>query len=983
MTAPTSVPLHLLALQQAAKPSAPADSGDAALRSAIVNVAGYYLRLAQARTPAQMETLIWGKTSVDGADHGPTCAAFASLTLELAAQAVGQHSWVTGGTTYPWPLQQWADVRVDPNPASLSITSMVQDAQAYQRWHPIGDGYQPKPGDWVLFSQHVEVVTSYAGGAVDTIGADSLPNYTVNAHSFAAPLADQGAEGFIDNGHLGTDQPSSAARGTRAVHGTGPRQGVAGSQPTLGTAAGAAHSQDDASGAQGAGQAGLADIPGAVAPTAGLAVGNVPVAGAAPAAGSSTAAGSGSAVSASTSSEANGAAAPAGAHGHGAAPRHPSPGDGAGKGGGGGPNSIANIPGAASTASPPALEPRASSGATAASADPVTASAADPVPAPATAGAPSAHHAAPKAPYRKYSGPDHAQTPGTSTQQAFISQIAPGAVAAQQRYGVPASVTIAQAIDESGWGGSALAAQDHNLFGIKGTGPAGAVSLPTQEYLNGQWVTVNAAFRVYHNIAESVADHAELLATSGYYQRAMADRAVPDAFAHDLTGVYATDPQYGSNLIALMRLYNLYRFDAPAAHQQAPPSNQSAVHPPAQQPPTAQPPPGQSPIPGATAPTATAVPVGQGTAEIPGSAIVPDRTPAPHGTTAPSSTASPGSASVRGDTGAPGSDTVPAITTIPESASIPGSAIVPGTTAISEGGSVPGSDAASDSASVPGTTGIQGSASVSGSAAASGSAVIPGAPQAARTIPGHPSASGGSLSARRSTPAAAASLAGGLFVAGSTKVRRTRPARGGRQATVGARTSVRASPTAPLYLPQFPAAVATAFFASAKAPLARAEPLYRDVAEETGIPWQLLAACDWMQCQADPRYSPVHGEKIGRLNSDGSVYQTKSEALAQCASDLIELAGMVYRIDLAAPGILSVRALADAFAAFRWGGLLKRHRVSAMEFPYSVAGLTSQHTKMHWPAIKERDAPDRPGRRFRGPFGAVPVVLSLHYPATV
>jgi len=192
------------------------------------------------------------------------------------------------------------------------------------------------------------------------------------------------------------------------------------------------------------------------------------------------------------------------------------------------------------------------------------------------------------------------------------------------------------------------------------------------------------------------------------------------------------------------------------------------------------------------------------------------------------------------------------------------------------------------------------------------------------------------------------------------------------------------APAAPRrYRQQLPHPVATAFLLSAKTPLARAEPLYRDVAEPVGIPWELLAACDWMQCQADPRYSPVHGEKIGAVNSDGTVYQTKSEALAQCASDLIELAGMVYRIDLAAPDILSVRALADAFAAFRWGGLLKRHRVSAMEFPYSVAGLSAQHMKMHWPAIKDPDAPDRPGGKFRKPFGAVPVVLSLHYPATV
>ena len=115
MTSPTSVPLHLLALEQAAQPGAAmnaravggdsADSGtsDALLRSAIVNVAKYYLQIAATRSPAQMEALIWDNTSLNGADHGPSCAAFASLTLELAAQAVGQQSWVSGGTSYPVP----------------------------------------------------------------------------------------------------------------------------------------------------------------------------------------------------------------------------------------------------------------------------------------------------------------------------------------------------------------------------------------------------------------------------------------------------------------------------------------------------------------------------------------------------------------------------------------------------------------------------------------------------------------------------------------------------------------------------------------------------------------------------------------------------------------------------------------------------------------------------------------------------------------
>jgi hypothetical protein len=54
-----------------------------------------------------------------------------------------------------------------------------------------------------------------------------------------------------------------------------------------------------------------------------------------------------------------------------------------------------------------------------------------------------------------------------------------------------------------------------------------------------------------------------------------------------------------------------------------------------------------------------------------------------------------------------------------------------------------------------------------------------------------------------------------------------------------------------------------------------------------------------------------------------------------------------------------------------------------MEFPYSVEGLTVQHIKMRWPKIAEPNTPDKPGARFRLPFGAVPIVLGLNYQATV
>jgi hypothetical protein len=188
---------------------------------------------------------------------------------------------------------------------------------------------------------------------------------------------------------------------------------------------------------------------------------------------------------------------------------------------------------------------------------------------------------------------------------------------------------------------------------------------------------------------------------------------------------------------------------------------------------------------------------------------------------------------------------------------------------------------------------------------------------------------------------------------------------------------------APVYRPVFPTPVAATLDTYATPALRQDEHLYRNVASDVDLPWEILAACDWMQCQARPRYSPVNGERLGTVNPDGTVYRTRSAALAQCAEDLVELADVVYQIDLSAPDLLSVRDLAEVFAAFRWGQLLRVHRTSAMEFPYSVAGLTARHLHMRWPAIDEPRCPDRPGTKFRPQLGAIPVVLSLDYPATV
>lgn len=166
----------------------------------------------------------------------------------------------------------------------------------------------------------------------------------------------------------------------------------------------------------------------------------------------------------------------------------------------------------------------------------------------------------------------------------FIAWLAPHATAANRRTGIPASVVIAQAALESGWGDSRLTRDAANLFGIKaGSSWRGRViSAPTREYVNGDWVTLPGAWRIYPDRAAAVAaglptsslfrvysspiagieDHARVI-YNGLYSAALANRARPEAFAHALTGVYATDPHYGTKLVTTMRARNLTRFDVP------------------------------------------------------------------------------------------------------------------------------------------------------------------------------------------------------------------------------------------------------------------------------------------------------------------------------------------------------------------------------------------------------------------------------------
>ncbi|WP_224240637.1 glucosaminidase domain-containing protein [Hyalangium gracile] len=148
------------------------------------------------------------------------------------------------------------------------------------------------------------------------------------------------------------------------------------------------------------------------------------------------------------------------------------------------------------------------------------------------------------------------------TGNAFIDKVAADAIKSQRQTGVPASVTLAQAMLESGSGKSGLATKGNNFFGIKGEGPAGHVTMPTKEFLNGKWVTVNANFRKYNTPAESFADHGKFLRDNKRYANAFKHTNNAEQFAREIHKAgYATDPAYSDKLISIINRYGLERFD--------------------------------------------------------------------------------------------------------------------------------------------------------------------------------------------------------------------------------------------------------------------------------------------------------------------------------------------------------------------------------------------------------------------------------------
>ena len=182
--------------------------------------------------------------------------------------------------------------------------------------------------------------------------------------------------------------------------------------------------------------------------------------------------------------------------------------------------------------------------------------------------------------YRKGQAATPAPTPApvqVPYTQAFIDEIAPLAQADMAKTGIPAALTIAQAILESGWGRSDLAKNAHNLFGMKknlsgNTWPGSTwdgkrvCTKDTKEVYSTGAATVSAEFRVYNNYAESVGDHSAYLAGAkngsalrypglvGCTDYKRAAQIVKD-------GGYATAPDYVDKICRIVEQYGLAKYN--------------------------------------------------------------------------------------------------------------------------------------------------------------------------------------------------------------------------------------------------------------------------------------------------------------------------------------------------------------------------------------------------------------------------------------
>ena len=144
------------------------------------------------------------------------------------------------------------------------------------------------------------------------------------------------------------------------------------------------------------------------------------------------------------------------------------------------------------------------------------------------------------------------------TKQQFTDAVYEAALKEQEKSGIPAAITTAQAIDESGYGRKVPVDLNNktysfNLFGIKAKSGQEFVEIWTTEHINGSNIKIKDKFAAYNSFEDSISDRTRFLTENKRYA-SLFESDDPEKWAHGLQDKgYATDPNYASKLIAIMK----------------------------------------------------------------------------------------------------------------------------------------------------------------------------------------------------------------------------------------------------------------------------------------------------------------------------------------------------------------------------------------------------------------------------------------------
>ncbi len=147
------------------------------------------------------------------------------------------------------------------------------------------------------------------------------------------------------------------------------------------------------------------------------------------------------------------------------------------------------------------------------------------------------------------------------TKKEFLQNAKTAALVVSAQSGLPAGITVAQAVLESNWGESLLSRDAHNYFGIKAHADHHRVAYPTFEVVNGRTVRVTAEFARYASMDDCFADRDSIILRLACYSDARASKNDPERFARAVARHWATDPKYANKLLSVYHANHLDELD--------------------------------------------------------------------------------------------------------------------------------------------------------------------------------------------------------------------------------------------------------------------------------------------------------------------------------------------------------------------------------------------------------------------------------------